>query len=162
MKAWFTRPDAADLISKGVSRCEIWLAKPFFDVTPRGAELDKRFADSPLGWRVLHADYGDISGDVSLEVRCLSVEDEAVLNRLWEAVALSIDGQPAPRTPSELLDRWERFRGEDCVDHGKDSFLFEAEIPPAMWWDAANRNGLHVQTAQGRFWQNVWRSDLPF
>lgn len=41
-----------------------------------------------------------------------------------------------------------------------ESFVFECDVPPQLWFDAAQRNGLEDQTAAGRWAQQTFEVDM--
>jgi hypothetical protein len=164
MKIWFTRPSTWDLIVRGVDRCELWLHKPFFDVSPRGKELDARFPNEPHGWRVVDPVYGDISGQVRMDVRSVLPEGRHadVVDALWDAVCRSVDGKGPDEgglAPRRWLPQAEAGIDRDGEERVMSSFLFEYEAPPGLWFEVAFQNGFEHQTAAGRWAQKFFPLD---
>jgi hypothetical protein len=143
MKLWVTRPAAWDCLVKGLGRCTLWLSKPHFDPTPRGAATIRLYAKLPNGWRVLDDDGLVANDDLSMYVADLLDDAPELGARLWGEIGLSIDGQaPGPR----YFERW----GQLDDDEGQNSFLFECEAPPHLWWKLALHGGWEHQTAAAR------------
>jgi hypothetical protein len=164
MKVWFTRPSTWDLYVRGVERCDLWLQKPSFDNTQRGRERDPILHTRPIGWRVQHPEYGDITSQVSVTVgEVIPVGQHTdVLDALWDALCRSVDGKgpleggPAPQRWIEPLDAGQFIDDDDGAMAG---FLFEYDVSPELWFKAALLNGEEYQTAAGRWAQKLFPLD---
>lgn len=85
-------PSGVGLHGQGLGRCTLWLAKPHFDPTPRGASTIRLHADRPNGWRVLDDDGLVANDDLSMTVDTLFDDAPELGERLWAKIGLSIDG----------------------------------------------------------------------
>jgi len=152
MRVWFTRPSTWDLQVRGIERCEMWLRKPFFDHSPRGEERDPLYPHLPWGWRVLDQVYGDVADQFSITVRAAfrSRQYEDVEQALWDALCRSVDGK-GPTEGGAAPRRWMDLTvDEEQEEAAMESIVFECDVPPQLWFDAAQHNGREDQTAAGR------------
>jgi hypothetical protein len=162
MRVWFTRPSTWDLQVKGINRCEMWLRKPFFDHSPRGEERDPLYPHLPWGWRVVDPVYGDVSEQFSITVRhaLRSGSYEEVALGLWDALCRSVDGK-GPEDGGAAPWRWMDLAVDDGQEQAAmESIVFECDVPPQLWFEAARHNGWEDQTAAGRWAQQLFEFDM--
>jgi hypothetical protein len=165
MKAWFTRPHVATCVSRGITECVMWMKKPFFDTTPRGPAAGRLYAHLPVGWRVLDEDGLNAAGPLSCNVENFLEDFPEVEKAVWHAVCMSIDGKPPG---DQWRDRFFKlaFNGDDFDSAGADTFLFECELPPALWFRLALHNGWENETLPSRryrekLWMDAQNADDP-
>jgi hypothetical protein len=160
MKIWITRPSVPEVVTRGVGRCTLWLSKPFFDRTPRGERDPGLFAKLPIGWRVIDPDTNtDVTGQMTMPVEKRLRPYPELQSALWSAIVANIDGGS---TDSSCYGRWESDPKILWDDQGHDTFLFEVDAPPQLWWALALENGWEVQTWPSRWFQDLQTSDVPF
>jgi hypothetical protein len=162
MRVWFTRPSTWDLQVKGIGRCEMWLRKPFFDRSPRGEERDPLYPYLPIGWRVVDPKYGDVTEQFSITVRHALTRGryEDVAQSLWDALCRSVDGK-GPMEGGAAPARWNDLAIDDERERAAmESIVFECDVPPQLWFEAAQHNGWEDQTAAGRWAQQTFEFDM--
>lgn len=162
MKVWFTRPSLWDCYVKGIERCELWFAKPFFDRTPRGDSDIPAYAHFPRGWRALDEDGEDIRGLVSLPVGNTLDGYPEIARLLWAAVRESVEG-PGPYPYENWTIAWTPLLYSDH-DTGETSFLLELELPPELWFQIALFHGSENGTWASRHFRYLLScgDELPF
>lgn len=166
MKIWITRTEVSTLLTRGIAQCKIWLKEPFFDTTPRGEKAGRLYAKLPVGWSVKDDDGLEASGPLCCPAGRLLEEYPDIQQAIWDAIGLSVDGQ----LPGKNWDiRWHdiAFDGEGRDDDGPNKFLYECEVPPALWFKIALHNGWEHETAgsrqfRERLWYDSQEDALPF
>lgn len=158
MKIWITRPSVPDLLTRGVGRCTLWLSEPFFDRSPRG-EQDPLYAKLPVGWRVVDPDTNmDVTGQMTMPVDRRLRPHPEIETALWTAIVADVDGGPV----DWCYRRWQADEDLMWNNQGHESFLYNVDAPPQLWWTLALENGWEVQTWRSRWFQDLQRSDVPF
>lgn len=157
MKLWFTRPAIQTCMSRGVRDCEIWFKKPFFDTTPRGPAAGRLFEKWPVGWRVTDDDGLDAAVSLARQVDDLLQDYEDIQWALWDAMCVSICGRVVREG---WYEAWEaaadRYVDDENFVDGCDSFLFECDVPPALWFKVALHVGDNEVLRSRCFLEQVW------
>ena len=157
MKLWFTRPEIQTCISRGLRDCEVWVKKPFFDTTPRGPAAGRLFEKFPVGWRVVDDDGLDAAVSLALQVGNRLAGHDDVQWALWDAMCISICGRVDRENWAEV---WEaaahRYVDDENFVDGCESFLFECDVTPALWFRIALGIGDNEIRRSYDFRERVW------
>lgn len=162
MKVWFTRPSLWDCFVRGIGRCELWFAKPFFDETLRGDSDIPFYAHLPRGWRALDEDGRDVRGTMSVQVGNTLDEHPEIALQLWTALRESVEG-PGPYPDVDWAVRWKPLLDAN-EDTGETRFLLELDLPPNLWFQIALFNGFENGTWAARHFRYLLScgDELPF